>query len=58
MRMILPNRRMAMMLLIPLLATCTGLPEREQIHHEAFGAASEDERLVTVLIDGALADTR
>jgi hypothetical protein len=54
----LPHRRLATFFLLPLLATCTAAPERHAGGIEAPGAASEDERLAAVLIDGVLGEKR
>jgi hypothetical protein len=56
MRTNLSRPRLATFFLLPLLATCTAAPERHAGGIEGPGVASEDERLVTVLIDGVLGE--
>jgi hypothetical protein len=56
MRTNISHLRLATFFLLPLLATCTAAPERHAGRGEGPGAASEDERLVTVLIDGVLGE--
>lgn len=55
---ILTRRRLALLLLMPLLATCTALPAPQARFGGSLNSASEDERLVTLLIDGPSGETR
>jgi hypothetical protein len=58
MRAIPPRPGLAMLLLMPILATCTASPERHVSGNEDPGFAAKDERLVTLLIDGVLQENR
>jgi hypothetical protein len=58
MRAISLHPRLAVLLLMPLLATCTAAPGPQARSNESFSAPSEDERLVALLIDGKVVDAR
>jgi hypothetical protein len=58
MRAIPPRPRPAVLLLMPLLATCTASPERHVSGRDHLSSASQDERLVTLLIDGMVQENR
>jgi hypothetical protein len=58
MRTISLRPRLAVLLLMPLLATCTAAPGPQVRSDQSSSTAGEDERLVALLIDGAAADTR
>jgi hypothetical protein len=49
---------LAVLLLMPVLATCTGPREPAVQESESLSAAAEDERLVSLLIDGVSAKSR
>lgn len=55
---ILPRFRLAILLLMPILATCTAAPQPEILERGTAGAAFEDERLGALLIDGVAARSR
>ena len=55
---ILPRSRLAILLLMPILATCTAAPQRQILESGIAGAAFEDERLGALLIDGVAARSR
>ena len=55
---IFPRFRLAILLLMPILATCTAAPRSERVESGAAGSASEDERLGALLIDGVAARGR